>query len=110
MNKCKLTIATIFAIALGLTGTDSLSAQTVWLDELDLSTATQGYGIPVKNKSEYATIGADTLRLCSDTSRPSPQNSGMWHPLLTSCSRSTEISMGAAQLLTSTEVSAKVGA
>ena len=28
-----------------------LSAQTVWLDQLDLSTATQGYGIPMKNRS-----------------------------------------------------------
>jgi len=28
-----------------------LSAQTIWLDQLDLSTATQGYGIPQKNKS-----------------------------------------------------------
>jgi alpha-galactosidase len=33
-----------------LTGTN-LTAQTVWLDEFDLSTATQGYGIPMKNKS-----------------------------------------------------------
>lgn len=29
----------------------SVNAQTVWLDELDLSTATQGYGVPSKNKS-----------------------------------------------------------
>jgi len=32
-------------------GFNSLSAQTVWLDQLDLSTATQGYGVPMKNKS-----------------------------------------------------------
>jgi alpha-galactosidase len=38
-------------IILLLIGTIKLSAQTVWLDELDLSTATQGYGIPMKNKS-----------------------------------------------------------
>jgi alpha-galactosidase len=29
----------------------TLSAQTVWLDQLDLSTATQGWGIPKKNKT-----------------------------------------------------------
>ena len=34
-----------------LIGTGKLSAQTVWLDQLDLSTATQGYGIPMKNRS-----------------------------------------------------------
>jgi len=34
-----------------LIGIGQLSAQTVWLDQLDLSTATQGYGIPMKNKS-----------------------------------------------------------
>ena len=28
-----------------------LSAQTIWLDELNLSEATQGYGVPTKNKS-----------------------------------------------------------
>jgi alpha-galactosidase len=31
--------------------TQVANAQTVWLDELDLSTATQGYGVPSKNKS-----------------------------------------------------------
>ncbi|PTN05041.1 NPCBM/NEW2 domain-containing protein [Mangrovibacterium marinum] len=29
----------------------SALAQTVWLDELDLSTATQGYGVPASNKT-----------------------------------------------------------
>lgn len=29
----------------------SVNAQTVWLDQLDLSAATQGYGVPSKNKS-----------------------------------------------------------
>lgn len=38
-------------IFLSLTGTVGLTAQTVWLDELDLSTATQGWGVPMKNKS-----------------------------------------------------------
>jgi alpha-galactosidase len=35
----------------GLINMGLVSAQTVWLDHLDLSTATQGYGVPVKNKS-----------------------------------------------------------
>jgi len=46
-------------IAIGFT-----SAQTVWLDELDLSTATQGYGIPMKNKSndgKTLTISGETF-------------------------------------------------
>lgn len=34
-----------------LVETGCLKAQTVWLDELDLSAATQGYGMPGKNKS-----------------------------------------------------------
>lgn len=38
-------------IIVSMVGTSGLSAQTVWLDELDLSTATQGYGLPMKNKS-----------------------------------------------------------
>jgi alpha-galactosidase len=32
-------------------GIGQLSAQTVWLDELDLNAATQGWGLPMKNKS-----------------------------------------------------------
>lgn len=38
-------------VLLSVFGIGQLSAQTVWLDELDLSTATQGYGVPAKNKS-----------------------------------------------------------
>jgi alpha-galactosidase len=38
-------------ITFGFFGFSQLSAQTVWLDELDLSTATQGWGMPMKNKS-----------------------------------------------------------
>ncbi len=34
-----------------LIGFGRLSAQTVWLDQLDLSGATQGYGTPMKNRS-----------------------------------------------------------
>jgi len=63
-NLLKLTMVAIFAIALQLTGTKSLSAQTVWLDELDLSAATQGYGVPKKNKScdgRTLTIAGETF-------------------------------------------------
>jgi len=38
-------------IVLNLPGINRLCAQTVWLDQLDLSTATQGFGVPTKNKS-----------------------------------------------------------
>ena len=44
-------------------GLGQLSAQTVWLDELDLSTATQGYGIPMKNKS----LDGKTLTIAGKT-------------------------------------------
>ena len=40
-----------YKIILLLIVSGSLSAQTVWLDELDLSTASQGWGIPKKNRS-----------------------------------------------------------
>jgi alpha-galactosidase len=64
VNLLKLTMVAIFAIVLQLTGTKSLSAQTVWLDELDLSTATTGYGVPKKNKScdgKTLTIAGETF-------------------------------------------------
>jgi len=32
-------------------GIQAITAQTIWLDQLDLSTATQGYGTPKSNKS-----------------------------------------------------------
>jgi alpha-galactosidase len=47
-----------------LIGIGQLSAQTVWLDQLDLSTATQGYGIPMKNRSidnKVLTIASKTF-------------------------------------------------
>ena len=56
MNKRLLTI-------LFLIGALNLYAQTVWLDELDLSAATQGYGIPMKNKS----IEGKTLTIAGET-------------------------------------------
>lgn len=59
-------LMTIFGliIALTLIGCNQLSAQTVWLDQLDLSVANQGYGIPNKNKSvdgKTITIGGKTF-------------------------------------------------
>lgn len=62
-NKCKFAIVVLFIIALKIAGIDNLSAQTVWLDELDLSTATQGYGVPVKNKS----LDGNTLTIAGKT-------------------------------------------
>jgi alpha-galactosidase len=40
-----------YKIILLLIVSSTLSAQTVWLDELDLSLASQGWGIPKKNRS-----------------------------------------------------------
>ncbi len=58
--KChKLTAIVAFTIAIWLTGAGHLEAQTVWLDELDLSAATQGYGMPAKNK----TIDGNTMTI-----------------------------------------------
>ena len=45
MNINKLTFVSILITVLNFVGSNSLSAQVVWLDELDLSTATQGYGV-----------------------------------------------------------------
>jgi len=50
-------------ITFGFLGVSQLSAQTVWLDELDLSTATQGWGVPMKNKS----IDGKTLTIAGKT-------------------------------------------
>ena len=52
--------------ALGLLAMKPLPAQTVWLDQLDLSTATQGYGTAQKNKSidgKIMTIAGKTFVL-----------------------------------------------
>lgn len=46
-----------------MAGSGRLTAQTVWLDELDLSTATQGYGMPMKNKS----INGKTLTIAGQS-------------------------------------------
>lgn len=41
----------------------AVAAQTVWLDQLDLSAATQGYGVPGKNKS----IDGKTMTIAGQT-------------------------------------------
>src|SRR3954470_15752117 len=52
MNTASKSIFTlVFAIIVSLVSTSTLSAQTVWLDQLDLSTASQGWGVPKKNRS-----------------------------------------------------------
>jgi len=51
-------------ILLSFNATNPLQAQTVWLDQLDLSTATQGAGLPNKNKSvdgKTISIGGKTF-------------------------------------------------
>lgn len=48
-NKGIFTLA--FTIIFSLGSISTLFAQTVWLDQLDLSTASQGWGMPIKNRS-----------------------------------------------------------
>src|SRR4051812_38390929 len=52
-SSSNIKVATLVGliILLNLIGSNRISAQTVWLDQLDLSTATQGFGVPKKNKS-----------------------------------------------------------
>lgn len=50
-NSLKLAIVGFLLVAFNLMVADRLLAQTVWVDDLDLSTITQGYGIPSKNTS-----------------------------------------------------------
>ena len=57
-----ITISGLF-ILFNLLGIGTITAQTVWLDQLDLSAATQGYGVPMKNKS----IDGKTLTIAGKT-------------------------------------------
>lgn len=61
ISAIKLTAISILIIVAGLFG--QISAQTVWLNELDLSAATQGYGVPMKNKS----LDGKTLTIAGKT-------------------------------------------
>jgi len=60
--KTKKLISSIIIILM-LTCVIKTSAQTVWLDEMNLSNATQGYGMPMKNKS----IDGKTLTIAEKT-------------------------------------------
>jgi len=53
MNRSilKLVIKISFTLILNFVAITATLAQTVWLDQLDISAATQGYGVPGKNKS-----------------------------------------------------------
>jgi alpha-galactosidase len=52
MNTLYKKLLPAFAfLILAFGATSKVHAQTVWLDELDLSNATQGYGVPLKNKT-----------------------------------------------------------
>ena len=52
MNTASKSIFTlVFTIIFSLVSISTLSAQTVWLDQLDLSVTTQGWGIPKKNRT-----------------------------------------------------------
>jgi alpha-galactosidase len=51
MTRIRLMTIVGLVMTLNLVGIDRLSAQTIWLDQLDLSAATQGFGVPKKNKS-----------------------------------------------------------
>lgn len=54
-----LSVALFFLIA----GVEKLSAQVVWVDQLDLSVATSGHGSPMKNKS----IDGNVLTIAGQT-------------------------------------------
>ncbi len=66
MNTLKLfSVTGIIGLILLATSCGLLneSKNNVWLDELDLSTVTQGYGIPVKNKS----LDGNTMTIAGQT-------------------------------------------
>lgn len=49
-------------VLLSVLSIDKSLGQTVWLDQLDLSTATQGFGVPQKNKS----VDGNTLTIAGE--------------------------------------------
>ncbi len=61
--KGRLLILLFSTLALNFIITGCQSSLTVWLDELDLCTATQGYGLPVKNKS----LDGNTMTIAGQT-------------------------------------------
>jgi alpha-galactosidase len=62
-NTIKLPVIAGLIIIFSLIGIGQALAQTVWLDQLDLSAATQGWGLPMKNKS----IDGQTLTIAGKT-------------------------------------------
>ena len=48
-NSIRLAVTAGLFILFSMMGIEHLYAQTVWLDQLDLSAATQGFGTPNKN-------------------------------------------------------------
>ncbi|MBP1638672.1 MAG: Alpha-galactosidase [Bacteroidetes bacterium] len=62
-NNTHLSIILGLVISFSLMGPEQLSAQTVWLDQLDLSVATQGHGTPGSNKS----VDGKTLTIAGKT-------------------------------------------
>lgn len=64
MNTLYKKILPAFAFLIyAFVGSSKVYAQTVWLDELDLSNATQGYGVPLKNK----TVDGKTITIAGKT-------------------------------------------
>jgi alpha-galactosidase len=63
INKLRFITIIGFLFAFSFLGINSVSAQTVWLDQLDLSTATQGHGTPKRNKS----VDGKTLTIAGKT-------------------------------------------
>ncbi len=66
MNTLYKKILPAFAFLIfAVIGTSKAQTQTLWLDELDLSNATQGYGVPLKNKTvdgKIITIASKTFK------------------------------------------------
>lgn len=62
-NKSIFTRGIALLIILSFAFVSNLFAQTTWLDELDLSAATQGYGVPGKNK----TVDGKTITIAGKT-------------------------------------------
>jgi alpha-galactosidase len=63
-NYYKLTAVTSLIALISFGAVSKLAAQTVWLDQLDITAATQGFGVPQKNKSvdgKTITIGGQTF-------------------------------------------------
>ena len=62
-NKLNFAIVAFLIVVFKLMEINSVCAQTVWIDELDLSTVTQGYGVPSKNKS----LDGNTMTIAGKT-------------------------------------------